>query len=150
MDVKELALIDKRVAVLAELCRRGIKPLSKVATERAEELANILREKGFDVRVERISCRTDLIFGYRGILELYDQVNALSGKERIRQLGILFGYPECCASYFADYMFGDAQGKPEKMEPLEHFVCPGCTESPRLKVFYEDALGFVEALLGEQ
>ncbi len=132
--IRKLGRLDRRVALLAFLTVQGIKPVSKLdGFEGPDEVVvELLKELGLEVEVTREGCKTDILFGSREALNRYHASEKLKGGEKIKALGKLFGYPECCSRFFAGLMEGKAKGKPGKRPPLEHFICPGCKESPQL------------------
>jgi hypothetical protein len=140
--IERLARLDPKIALLALLAVRGVKPVSKVDSFEGpdEALAKLLRELGLETDVKQSGCQADVVFGTPKGMAGYRRAGELRGKEKVYRLGLAFGYPECCARYFSRFMAGEADEKPGREPPLEHFVCPGCTESPGLKDKYERAL----------
>lgn len=140
--LEKLGRLEPRIAMLAVLALEGVKPASKVdGFEGPDEVvAEILRGEGLEVELRKSGCRTDILFGTPGGLEAYGKAAGKKGEEKIVEKGLAFGYPECCARHFARFMAGEEVGKPRKEPPLEHFVCPDCTQSGQLKEKYEKAL----------
>ena len=137
--IERLKRLDARIALLALLTRRGTKPVSRVEGFEGpdEAVVKLLKELGLEVEVEKSGCKTDILFG-RSLKE-FREADKLKGKEKIVALGKVFGYPECCADFFAKLMMGEVEGKPGKKPPLEHFVCPGCKASGELMKKYKEA-----------
>jgi hypothetical protein len=137
--IGKLKRLDKRIALLAVLTVQGIKPVSKIDGFEGpdEAVAGLLREMGLEVEVEKSGCKTDILFGKKKAMGKYHKAESLKGKEKICEVGKVFGYPDCCSRFFAEFMMGEADGKPGKKQPLEHFICPGCKESPRLLKKYK-------------
>ncbi len=122
-------MVSKRALRLVKLASLGIKGLSELPYE--EGLIELVREAGLSFELRDSGCARRVLFGRKELLERYLR------ERGIRERGLLLGYPECCARYFEEFMEGKREEKPRRMPPLEHFVCPGCRESPALKDIYE-------------
>lgn len=138
--IGKLARLDRRLALLGLLTARGIKPVSKLEGFEGPDdaVAKLLKELGLEVEVSKSGCKTDILFGKKGAMTRYREAEKLRGKEKLRALGLVFGYPECCARFFSKFMTGETEGKPGKTPPLEHFICPGCKKSPALLKEYRE------------
>ena len=142
---KKLNHFDSRLAMLVKLCLDGKKPVSRIdGFEGPEEVvAKLLREMGLSVETKKSGCRGDLVFGTKEGIIRYKNARVLKGKERIVEQGLVFGYPKCCATYFSEFVSGEKTEKAKRMKPLEHFVCPNCEKSEKLKKEYEIALNSI-------
>ncbi len=138
-SVLKLKKLDERLALLVTLALKKIKQVSKIdGFEGPDEVVKKILEKlGLEVKIKKTGCRSDILFGTSEGMTKYKMANSLKGKERIYQLGLAFGYPNCCSKYFSEFIMGEKKEKPKKLLPLEHFICPGCKKSNELLKKYK-------------
>ena len=138
--LKRLKAANGRLALLALLAVKGIKPVSRIDGYEGPEktTGRLLKELGLEAEFKHAGCRADVVFGTPEGMNKYRAAAGLTGREKIRRLGLAFGYPDCCANFFADLVSGKTDGEPERKPPLEHFLCPGCKVSPGLLKKYSE------------
>ncbi len=119
-----------RLKFLVKLAQKEIKPVSQIMSESKKDIEFIKKHK-LDVLVETIGCGKRITFGKPKFLGKYLSAHS------VRDRGLVFGYPVCCSEYFERFMEGKEKEIPKKHPPLEHFVCPSCKESEKLKKRYE-------------
>ena len=136
----KLKRANERVAFLALLAVKGIKPASRIDGYEGPEkpTEKLMNELGLETEFSNAGCRTDIVFGTHEGMKKLKEIKDLRGWEKFYQRGLAFGYPDCCARFYADMIEGKAEGEPDKMPPLEHFACPGCKASPELLKKYKD------------